>query len=36
MRDANGEAVAWVYARDTLVEATQAKVLTKDGPGESL
>jgi hypothetical protein len=27
---ANGQAIAWVYARDTVAEAMQAKVLTKD------
>ena len=30
VRDATGQAVAWVYARDTVAEAMQAKVLTKD------
>jgi hypothetical protein len=30
-RDANKQAIAYVYARDTLTEAMQAKVLTQDG-----
>ena len=30
MRDANGQALAHVYSRATLVEAMQAKVLTRD------
>ena len=30
VRDTTGQAVAWVYARDTIAEAMQAKVLTKD------
>jgi hypothetical protein len=29
-RDANKQAIAYVYARDTLTEAMQAKVLTQD------
>jgi hypothetical protein len=32
IRDATGQAVAWVYSRPTLAEAMQAKVLT---PGEA-
>ena len=30
VRDANGQALAYVYSRPTLVEAMQAKVLTAD------
>jgi hypothetical protein len=30
VRDANGQALAYVYARNTAVEAMQAKVLTTD------
>ena len=30
IRDANGQAIAYVYSRATLVEAMQAKVLTAD------
>jgi hypothetical protein len=30
IRDAAGQAVAWVYSRPTLAEAMQAKVLTPD------
>jgi hypothetical protein len=30
IRDANGQAIAHVYSRPTLVEAMQAKVLMKD------
>ena len=30
VRDANGEALAYVYARATQAEAAQAKVLTAD------
>jgi hypothetical protein len=30
VRDANGQALAYLYSRDTEVEAMQAKVLTKD------
>ena len=30
VRDANGQALAHVYSRATLVEAMQAKVLTRD------
>ena len=30
MRDANGQAISYVYSRPTLVEAMQAKVLTAD------
>jgi hypothetical protein len=30
VRDANGQAPAYVYSRDSEVEAMQAKVLTKD------
>jgi hypothetical protein len=30
VRDATGQAVAWVYLRPTLAEAMQAKVLTPD------
>jgi hypothetical protein len=30
VRDANGRALAYIYSRDTEVEARQAKVLTKD------
>jgi hypothetical protein len=30
VRDANGQALAFIYSRDTEVEARQAKVLTKD------
>jgi hypothetical protein len=32
-RDANGQAIAYVYSRATLVEAMQAKVLTADEAG---
>jgi hypothetical protein len=30
VRDANGQALAYIYSRDTEAEALQAKVLTKD------
>jgi hypothetical protein len=30
VRDANGQALAYIYSRDSEVEAMQAKVLTKD------
>jgi hypothetical protein len=30
VRDANGQALAYVYSRETEAEAMQAKVLTKD------
>jgi hypothetical protein len=30
IRDANGQALAYVYSRDNEAEARQAKVLTKD------
>jgi hypothetical protein len=30
VRDANGQALAYIYSRDNEVEALQAKVLTKD------
>jgi hypothetical protein len=30
VRDANGQALAYIYSRDSEVEALQAKVLTKD------
>jgi hypothetical protein len=30
VRDANGQALAHIYSRDTEAEARQAKVLTKD------
>ena len=30
VRDANGQQLAWVYARATEAEARQAKVLTMD------
>jgi hypothetical protein len=30
IRDANGQQLAWVYARSTEAEARQAKVLTTD------
>jgi hypothetical protein len=30
VRDANGQALAYVYSRDNLVEAMQAKTLTAD------
>jgi hypothetical protein len=30
VRDANGQAIAYVYSRETEAEALQAKVLTKD------
>jgi hypothetical protein len=30
VRDANGQALVWIYSRDSEVEAMQAKVLTKD------
>jgi hypothetical protein len=30
VRDANGQALAYIYSRDTEAEAQQAKVLTKD------
>jgi hypothetical protein len=30
VRDANGQALAYLYSRDNEVEALQAKVLTKD------
>jgi hypothetical protein len=31
VRDANGQALAYLYSRDNDAEALQAKVLTKDG-----
>jgi hypothetical protein len=33
VRDANGQALAYVYARGTIAEAMQAKVLTTDEAG---
>jgi hypothetical protein len=30
VRDANGQALAYLYSRDNPIEALQAKVLTKD------
>jgi hypothetical protein len=30
VRDANGQALAYIYTRDSEAEALQAKVLTKD------
>jgi hypothetical protein len=30
VRDANGQALAYIYSRDNPAEARQAKVLTKD------
>jgi hypothetical protein len=30
VRDANGQIIAWVYARASTAEAMQAKVLTLD------
>jgi hypothetical protein len=30
VRDANGQAIAYIYSRESEVEAMQAKVLTKD------
>jgi hypothetical protein len=30
VRDANGQSIAYIYSRETEVEALQAKVLTKD------
>jgi hypothetical protein len=30
VRDANGQALAYIYSRDSEAEAMQAKVLTKD------
>jgi hypothetical protein len=30
VRDANGQGLAYIYARDTEVESRQANVLTKD------
>jgi hypothetical protein len=30
VRDANGQIIAWVYARESTAEAMQAKVLTLD------
>jgi hypothetical protein len=30
VRDANGQALAYIYSRDSEAEALQAKVLTKD------
>jgi K+/H+ antiporter YhaU regulatory subunit KhtT len=30
VRDANGQALVYIYARDSEAEAMQAKVLTKD------
>jgi hypothetical protein len=30
VRDANGQAIAYIYSRETEVEARQAKVLTAD------
>jgi hypothetical protein len=30
VRDANGQALVYIYSRETEVEAMQAKVLTKD------
>jgi hypothetical protein len=32
VRDANGQALVYVYSRDSEAEAMQAKVLTKDEP----
>jgi hypothetical protein len=29
VRDANGQALVWIYSRDSEAEAMQAKVLTK-------
>jgi hypothetical protein len=29
VRDANGQALAWIYSRNSEAEAIQAKVLTK-------
>jgi hypothetical protein len=31
VRDANGQALAYIYSRDSEADALQAKVLTKDG-----
>jgi hypothetical protein len=31
VRDANGQALAYLYSRDNPTEALQAKMLTKDG-----
>jgi hypothetical protein len=31
VRDANGQALAYLYSRENDAEARQAKVLTKDG-----
>jgi hypothetical protein len=31
VRDANGQTIAWVYARQSEAEAAQAKVLTRPG-----
>jgi hypothetical protein len=30
VRDANGQALVYIYSRDSKAEAMQAKVLTKD------
>jgi hypothetical protein len=30
VRDANGQALAYIYSRDNVTEALQAKMLTKD------
>jgi hypothetical protein len=32
VRDANGQALVWIYSRESEAEAMQAKVLTKDEP----
>jgi hypothetical protein len=36
VRDANGQAIAYVYSRATETDAMQAKVLTDDGLPELL
>jgi hypothetical protein len=36
VRDANGQALAYIYSRDTEVEARQANVLTADEADGSL
>ena len=35
VRDANGQALAYIYSRPTEADATQAKVLTDDERGGS-
>jgi hypothetical protein len=35
VRDANGQALAYIYSRETEVEAMQAKLLIKDEAGRT-